>query len=86
MKIDTNTTAGKIAVMQAYEDGKEIEIIKNGVAVPLEHSPKWDWLCIDYRIKPQTVEQAANKARSSRLCETENESNNYKLGFIHGAK
>lgn len=67
MKIDTNTTAGKIALMQAYEDGKELEF-KNHKASSWEYLesgtgiyPAWDWLGSDYRIKPQTVEEAAKE-------------------------
>lgn len=60
MSIDTSTTAGKIAVMQAYEDGQLIQSNHddpNGWFTPLGIS--WNWVNHDYRIKPQTVEEAA---------------------------
>ena len=64
MKIDTSTTAGKIAVMQAYEDGKEVQVRDASSCVVgwgkiFHNPPKWSWHDSDYRIKPQTVEEAA---------------------------
>jgi len=65
MKIDTSTTAGKIKVMQAYEDGSAIQAHyrlhnRNGWLDFLGGDvPEWRWLDCDYRIKPQTVEDAA---------------------------
>jgi len=58
MEIDTTTTAGKIAVMQAFEDGKVIESRMKPlpdnwtVAKP----PVWNWMSMDYRIKPEPRE------------------------------
>lgn len=51
------TTKEKIEVMQAYEDGKQIEcrqIIAKAIGdVEWEDSkePTWDWVMFDYRIK-----------------------------------
>ena len=50
------TTAGKIAVMQAYEDGKQIQFSNNNNewkdwTIPLE--PIWNWVDYDFRIKPE---------------------------------
>lgn len=49
------TTAEKIAVMQAFEDGKEVEFrfcLTDETWRPLKSpNPLWDWLSIDYRIK-----------------------------------
>lgn len=64
MKIDTSTTAGKIAVMQAFADGKVIQYSVDGRPqwqdIEIEFGPPvWDWGLLDYRIKPQTVEEAA---------------------------
>ena len=60
MKIDTSTTAGKIQVMQASNDGKAIERSLNGEWSLISNSVVgWHWDCVDYRIKPQTVEEAA---------------------------
>lgn len=63
MKVDTSTTAGKIAVMQAYEGGKEIQIHflgEGGVWTEISKSASlWNWAEYKFRIKPQTVEQAA---------------------------
>lgn len=48
------TTKEKIAVMQAYEDGKKIEIC--GKTEKVWHnaiSPDWNWAACDYRIKQE---------------------------------
>lgn len=54
MSHDTTTLAGKIAVMQAAENGAEIEVTPVGLAdwKPIA-KPKWDWASCDYRIKPR---------------------------------
>lgn len=60
------TTAEKIAVMQAYEDGKTIAIISTSGGDSMEFSkadlfngPLWDWVRNDYRIaepKPDYID------------------------------
>ncbi len=48
----SKTTQEKIAVMQAYEDGAEIESRRLDAYVWLSTPhPDWDWGCVDYRIK-----------------------------------
>lgn len=48
------TTAEMIAVMQAYEDGKEIEFYHNGYSKWRKSpDPTWDWYRNDYRVKPE---------------------------------
>ena len=59
MKIDTSTTAGKIQVMQAHADGKIIQVRVDRAGGWVEKEPRWNWTSIDYRIKPQTLHQAA---------------------------
>lgn len=62
MKIDTRATVGMIAVMQAFEDGKVIQYRDNSgmpFEVITEGMQLWDWPDCDYRIKPQTVEEAS---------------------------
>jgi hypothetical protein len=49
------TTAEKIAVMQAFEDGKEIQFRNNSrpdswIDCP---NPAWNWEMTDYRVKPE---------------------------------
>lgn len=52
-EIDTSTTAGKIAVMQAFQDGKKIErLIIADMWLPVT-DPLWDWSAFDYRIAKQ---------------------------------
>ena len=48
------TTAEIIAVMQAHEDGKEIEY-RNGYYPTWKRTPNplWDWSTTDYRVKPE---------------------------------
>ena len=59
--IDTSTTAGKIAVMQAFVSGLAIEAISHNEWIVLRGDVEiaWKWDELDYRIKPQTVEEAA---------------------------
>lgn len=48
------TTQEKIAIMQAYEDGKKIEIC--GKTEKVWHNailPDWNWAVCDYRIKQE---------------------------------
>ena len=50
-------TKEAIRVMQAYVDGKEVEVesrITNGCFVKAM-TPSWDWFNSNYRIKPTTV-------------------------------
>lgn len=51
-------TKEKIAVMQAFVDGKEVQRYSNGTWCTLEqgHSPTWAWDRIEYRIKPKEPE------------------------------
>ncbi len=58
--IDTSTTAGKIAVMQAYDRGEAVQAKvagRNYWSLPRKRSdtgdgPCWDWTLYDYRIAP----------------------------------
>lgn len=52
------TTKEMIEVMQAYEDGKEIEYYSNliGGWVLFVGTPSWSWDKSDYRIKPEPKE------------------------------
>ena len=54
------TTLEKIAVMQACEEGKTIEIFAND-RWEVVIAPLWDWFNADYRVKPETLEDAASK-------------------------
>lgn len=53
MSIDTETTAGKISIMQAFEDGAECQWRYKGTGAwePVEN-PSWNWDRNEYRIKP----------------------------------
>ena len=56
MTIDTTTTAGKIAVMQAFERGDACEWQYregDGDRWTRVEVPSWDWDGIRYRIKPK---------------------------------
>lgn len=88
MKIDTSTTAGKIAVMQAFADGKIVQF-KNSAACGWDSlepgdQPMWCWNECDYRIKPQTVEEAAK--HQDRVFKNDAERSEYQLGFVTGAE
>lgn len=47
------TTAEKIEVMQAYLDGKQIQIKVGDGWKDIYYEPEWDWGIHDYRIKPE---------------------------------
>lgn len=75
--IDTSTTAGKIAVMRAYERGEAVisRYRKNspdswGVATTKDnevHRYYWNWKDYDYRIAPPPVARTAlQRARACR--------------------
>ena len=57
-----------IAVMQAYVDGKEIQVRERfthkredaGWADMIPHIPRWDWNSCEYRVKPQVHEYWLN--------------------------
>jgi hypothetical protein len=51
-----STTKQKIAVMQAFEDGKAVQYRKRGVSSDAwmrVDAPIWAWDCIDYKVKPE---------------------------------
>lgn len=56
--IDTTTTAGKIEVMRAYENGEKVVFSRRGADDhshwrDLQHAtnnPGWDWIKLDYRV------------------------------------
>jgi hypothetical protein len=52
--VEMKTRKEMIAVMQAAEDGKEIETCVNGQCNwKVEHNPPaWNWCACDYRVKP----------------------------------
>jgi hypothetical protein len=55
------TTAEKIAVMQAYVEGKEIQFCESGKETWLDlnlqdSEPRWNWERCDYRVKPKPRE------------------------------
>jgi len=57
MTIDTSTIGGKLAVMQAYKGGAEIEAAGRYDAEKIWKSclgiPSWNWAQCDFRIKPR---------------------------------
>ena len=50
------TTAEKIAIMQAFEEGKVIERrgVEQGHWVPSD-KPAWNWFAFEYRVAPFTL-------------------------------
>lgn len=52
------TTQEKIAVMQAYVDGKQIQIrtSKGWIDFYITAEPSWNWRDFEYRIKPEPKE------------------------------
>lgn len=88
--IDTSTTKGKIVVQQAWIDGKCIisKYYINILDVELEKEvePAWNWSAIDYYIKPQTVEEAAEASLLKNFYETRTQAGAHLNGFVEGAK
>lgn len=83
--IDTSTTKGKIQVMQAFKDGEAIQ----GASRSMNNwgdagTPCWNWEKFDWRIKPQTVEEAANNCEA--FSKYTNGPDWRKVGFIAGAQ
>ena len=87
MSIDTFSTAGKIAVMQASVDGKTIEYsLKDTVWDSIEsHQIGWHWDCVDYRVKPQTLAEAA-MTKYTGAASFESYAQAYEEGAIFGAQ
>lgn len=63
------TTAGKIAVMQAYLDGKQIQVCHNNEWKDwvISLAPTWDWGNHKYRIKPE--EEKPKRMTNRQLAE-----------------
>lgn len=51
-------TKEKIAVMQAWVDGKDIQCRPNGLNLwdEVDAEPRWDWTRCEWRIKPEPRE------------------------------
>lgn len=73
---DTSTTAGRIAVMQAWDRGEDIEVAVRNPGCPWRKayggfnnipSGDWDWNAYDYRIAPPPAPRTAlQRARACR--------------------
>lgn len=51
-----NQTAARIAVMQAYMDGKQIQRRPANCSTWSDCAdPQWDWACVEYRVKPTVM-------------------------------
>jgi len=90
MSIDTSRTSGKILLMTAELEGKEIQVeyFHNKGLWCKVLQPTWDWRRANYRIKPQTVKEAAaeivkkvNSNVPDLYCGV-----SYREGFIKGAQ
>ena len=62
------TTNEMIAIMQAYAEGAEIEVLRSDgwVAAP---SPQWNWNIVQYRVKPKQLKWCDNIPKGGILCE-----------------
>lgn len=47
------STAEKIAVMQAYEEGKQIQCLYEEIWKDMDKEPVWNWGLVEYRVKPE---------------------------------
>lgn len=69
-EIDTTTIEGKIAVMQAFKEGKAIEFRAHGYSEswrPVDQNPVWNWGRYDYRIKKEPEVRWLRRYKSGRL-------------------
>jgi hypothetical protein len=84
MKIDTSTTEGKIEVQQAFVDSKTCQFEGGGMGWINIHRREgecgWNWDSYNYRIKPQTVIEAAREDVNSEAWHTST-----KQAYINGA-
>lgn len=86
------TTAEKIAVIQAFEDGKRVQTkpVNSELHWMDSSNPSWNWVNINYRIKPEPREWWANlfpngefgKLYSSKE-KVENLNSKKAVGIIH---
>jgi hypothetical protein len=78
-------TKEKIAVMEAFLDGKRIQF-KFGAADWLdwnsEHEPDWAWHRVDYRIKPEPREWTLGLNRNGTFWSIDEESRRAGVEYI----
>jgi len=91
--IDTSTTAGKIEIQQAYINGECIlaKAYSDGSIIQLDKTrePAWSWNTVQYYIKAQTVEEAAEswcKSPCPDVWDTLTLNERLTIGFIKGAQ
>ena len=88
MEIDTSTEAGKdeklASLYLARSKGKIIQH-RDAIGKWFDNTSNLT-LSYSFRIKPQTVEDAANQAANEKLMETRSEHHYYVDGFKAGAK
>lgn len=88
--IDTSTTAGKIAVMNKSNGGENIEEMYCSsskwvkVGLNTQGNIRWDWVHYDYRVKPQTVEDASQEYAANENKQTYNLQSSH--AFLAGAQ
>lgn len=72
-------TKQKIEVMQAYLDGKTIQILSNGYWGDwgLYYEPVWNWGTTEYRIKPIPIEVWVNVGDNGKAVGTSTFLNEY---------
>lgn len=63
---DRSSVRMRIEVMQAYLDGKSIEILADGSWQNIVH-PTWNWFNFDYRIKKEPREYTILLSKKSGL-------------------
>ena len=90
-KIDTSTTAGKIEVQQAWVNRKPVcykpNLIDEWRDLDPTTEPVWAWETADYKLRPQTVEEAITEWLVNNLwtsLSTKDEA--YTFGFENALK
>jgi len=87
--METDLTAGKIRVMQAYVDGKEIQARERTLSPPdwvdfrRDDAPCWNWFASDYRVKPEPREWWTVDVYSAPLFKSVGEAERYKEHINH---
>ena len=82
------STHEQIVVMQAFVDGKEVEVEMQGSGKVwiLADRPRWDWYTFNYRIKVEPKEMWAVYSEEGVYCgdlQTKEEAESYVNSYAH---
>ena len=84
MNDSTKQTKEKIKIMQAFLDGKEVQLMKyDRPEWALVRCPEWDWVNFNYRLKPEKkIIDLSKMVGSDILCEFSNSGNQWSINKL----